>query len=157
MAHLIPVTPPEFRLYCAIHVRSASRCCYKAPHADARFNHFLVFDAPPAASWPVLVFFNGLGGHRLIAAMIEGIAREHHVQILTLDKPGGGGSSSAISSARGTTIASRTRWMHTAVLAVLAYHHTTSFAALSHSNGPSSPRASAAPSPSASPLRSRPH
>ncbi|KAJ7056064.1 hypothetical protein C8F01DRAFT_1156699 [Mycena amicta] len=76
----------------------------------ARFNNTLDFDfpldgtthratvsyaytyAPPEASWPVLIFFNGLGGHRLIAALIEGIAREHGVQVLTLDKHGAGGS-----------------------------------------------------------------
>ncbi|KAJ7115074.1 hypothetical protein C8R43DRAFT_1242430 [Mycena crocata] len=111
-----------------------------------RFNHSLDFDfevgrkstvtyaltdATPDASWPILVFFNGLGGHRLIAAMMEGIAREHHVQILTLDKPGGGGSSSSTP----IPLASRTRWMHTALLAVLAHHRITTFAALSHSNG----------------------
>ncbi|KAJ6481347.1 hypothetical protein C8R47DRAFT_1218509 [Mycena vitilis] len=32
--------------------------------------------APPdaGAAWPLIVFFNGLGGHRLIAALLEGIA-----------------------------------------------------------------------------------
>ncbi|KAJ7628037.1 hypothetical protein DFH06DRAFT_1338863 [Mycena polygramma] len=79
--------------------------------AHARFNQTLDFEfelpaeetrtatvtyaltaVPPDASWPVLVFFNGLGGHHLIAALVEGLAREHHVQILTLDRPGCGGS-----------------------------------------------------------------
>ncbi|KAF7348723.1 Cellobiohydrolase I [Mycena venus] len=115
-----------------------------------RFNHTLDFDfelsgadshtatvsyaatdVPPDASWPVLVFFNGLGGHRLIAAMTEGIAREHSVQILTLDKPGAGSSSRGVS----IPLAARTRWMHAALMAVLAHEHITRFAVLSHSNG----------------------
>ncbi|KAJ6599688.1 hypothetical protein DFH09DRAFT_625791 [Mycena vulgaris] len=87
--------------------------------------------APADATWPVLVFFNGLGGHRFIAAMIEGIARAHRVQILTLDKPGGGSSASAVP----IPLALRTRWMHAALLAVLSHTHTRRFAALSHSNG----------------------
>ncbi|KAJ7472905.1 hypothetical protein B0H11DRAFT_2236783 [Mycena galericulata] len=92
---------------------------------------YALTDAPPDGSWPVLVFFNGLGGHRLIAAMIEGIAREHKVQFLTLDKPNAGGS------ARGVRIplAARTRWMHAALLAVLEHEHILRFAVLSHSNG----------------------
>ncbi|KAJ7282460.1 hypothetical protein C8J57DRAFT_1554422 [Mycena rebaudengoi] len=77
---------------------------------------------PPDDEWPVLLFFNGLGGYRLVAAFIEGIAHEHSVQMLTLDKPGSGGSSPNTP-------------MHTALLAVLAHHHITRFAALSHSNG----------------------
>ncbi|KAJ6517101.1 hypothetical protein DFH09DRAFT_1430832 [Mycena vulgaris] len=115
-----------------------------------RFNHSLDFDfqipgaasstatvtyaltsAPADAAWPVLVFFNGLGGHRFIAAMIEGIARAHRVQILTLDKPGGGSSASAVP----IPLALRTRWMHAALLAVLSHTHTQCFAVLSHSNG----------------------
>ncbi|KAJ6599683.1 hypothetical protein DFH09DRAFT_1503758 [Mycena vulgaris] len=86
---------------------------------------------PPDAAWPVLVFFNGLGGHRLVAAMIEGIARTHRVQVLVLDKPGSGGS------ARDTPLplALRTRWMHAALLAVLSHTHTQRFAVTSHSNG----------------------
>ncbi|KAJ7670734.1 hypothetical protein DFH06DRAFT_1369766 [Mycena polygramma] len=127
-----------------------------------RFNHSLDFEfalpgaasptpatvtyaltaAPPDASWPLIVFFNGLGGHRLIAALLEGIARAHHVQILTLDRPGCGGSrsySSSNSNSNGGPIpvplASRTRWTHAAHLAVLAHLHTTRFAVISHSNG----------------------
>ncbi|KAJ6599699.1 hypothetical protein DFH09DRAFT_1503803 [Mycena vulgaris] len=118
--------------------------------ALARFNHSLDFDfeipgaasstatvtyaltyAPADAAWPVLVFFNGLGGHRFIAAMIEGIARAHRVQILTLDKPGGGSSASAVP----IPLALRTRWMYAALLAVLSHTHTRRFAAFSHSNG----------------------
>ncbi|KAJ6509821.1 hypothetical protein DFH09DRAFT_1288643 [Mycena vulgaris] len=87
--------------------------------------------APADAAWPVLVFFNGLGGHRFIAAMIEGIARAHCVQILTLDKPGGGSSSSAVP----VPLTLRTRWMHAALLAVLSHTHIRRFATLSHSNG----------------------
>ncbi|KAJ7908704.1 hypothetical protein B0H13DRAFT_2273264 [Mycena leptocephala] len=85
---------------------------------------YALTDAPPDGSWPVLVFFNGLGGHRFVAAMIEGIARSHRVQILTLDKPNAG-----------IPLAARTRWMHAALLAVLAHHTITRFALLSHSNG----------------------
>ncbi|KAJ6529326.1 hypothetical protein B0H19DRAFT_1274361 [Mycena capillaripes] len=92
---------------------------------------YALTDAPLSASLPVLVLFNGLGGHRLIAAMTEGIARSHSVQILTLDKPGAGGSSLGVS----IPLATRTRWMHTALLAVLAHHSITRFAVLSHSNG----------------------
>ncbi|KAJ7689909.1 hypothetical protein B0H17DRAFT_1201939 [Mycena rosella] len=87
--------------------------------------------APPGGAWPVLIFFNGLGGHRLIAAMIEGIASAHRVQILTVDKPGAGGSARGVS----LPLAHRTRWMHAALLAVLAHTRTTRFAVLSHSNG----------------------
>ncbi|KAJ7484135.1 hypothetical protein FB451DRAFT_1363728 [Mycena latifolia] len=92
---------------------------------------YALTDAPSDGSWPVLVFFNGLGGHRLIAAMIEGIARAHRVQILTLDKPGAGGSAHGVA----IPLAARTRWMHTALLAVLAHTHIARFAVLSHSNG----------------------
>jgi hypothetical protein len=35
---------------------------------------YALTDAPPDSPWLVVVFFNGLGGHRLIAAMIEGIS-----------------------------------------------------------------------------------
>ncbi|KAJ7154493.1 hypothetical protein C8R46DRAFT_1117514 [Mycena filopes] len=96
------------------------------PHTETV--SYALTDAPPDRSWPVLVFFNGLGGHRLIAALTEGIAREHHVQLLTLDKPAGGRSSP-------TPLAARTRWMHAALLAVLAHERIPRFAALSHSNG----------------------
>ncbi|KAJ7306220.1 hypothetical protein DFH08DRAFT_902410 [Mycena albidolilacea] len=95
---------------------------------------YALTDAPPDSPWPVVVFFNGLGGHRLIAAMIEGIAREHAVQILTLDKPGGGLSSLAPAGVP-LPLALRTRWMHAALLAVLSHLRITRFAALSHSNG----------------------
>ncbi|KAJ7859369.1 hypothetical protein B0H14DRAFT_632880 [Mycena olivaceomarginata] len=91
---------------------------------------YALTDAPPDSPWPVVVFFNGLGGHRLIAAMIEGIAREHAVRILTLDKPGGGHSARVP-----LPLAARTRWMHAALLAVLSHLRITRFAALSHSNG----------------------
>ncbi|KAJ7437940.1 hypothetical protein FB451DRAFT_1416520 [Mycena latifolia] len=78
------------------------------------------------SSWPILVFFNGLGGHRLIAAMIEGIALAHRVQILTLDKPSG--------SVHGIAIPC-THWMHATLLAILVHLHIARFAVLSHSNG----------------------
>ncbi|KAJ6599693.1 hypothetical protein DFH09DRAFT_625824 [Mycena vulgaris] len=63
--------------------------------------------------------------------MIEGIARAHRVQIITLDKPGGGSSASAVP----IPLSLRTRWMHAALLAVLSHTHTPRFAVLSHSNG----------------------
>ncbi|KAJ7908712.1 hypothetical protein B0H13DRAFT_1878484 [Mycena leptocephala] len=91
---------------------------------------YALTDVPPDGSWPVLVLFNGLGGHRFVAALIEGIARSHRVQILTLDKPNGGGSPGL-----SIPLAARTRWMHAALLAVLAHHTITRFALLSHSNG----------------------
>ncbi|KAJ7093414.1 hypothetical protein B0H15DRAFT_947538 [Mycena belliarum] len=95
--------------------------------------------APPAGAWPVLVFFNGLGGHRLVAALFEGIAREHRVQILVLDKPSGPLCQSFAPTAPTTPLplplALRTRWAHAALLAVLAHHRIARFAALSHSNG----------------------
>ncbi|KAJ7912063.1 hypothetical protein B0H13DRAFT_554913 [Mycena leptocephala] len=94
---------------------------------------YALTDAPPDGSWPVLVFFNGLGGHRFVAALIEGIARSHRVQILTLDKPDGGGSS--LRPAVSIPLAARTRWMHAALLAVLAHRAITRFALFSHSNG----------------------
>ncbi|KAJ7027765.1 hypothetical protein C8F04DRAFT_1237915 [Mycena alexandri] len=122
----------------------------KAYLALPRFNHTLDFDlelpgaesrtasvsyaltdVPPDASWPVLIFFNGLGGHRIIAALTEGIARAHNVQLLTLDKPGAGGSFLGVP----IPLAARTRWMHAALLAVLAHEHIPRFAVLSHSNG----------------------
>ncbi|KAJ7036344.1 hypothetical protein C8F04DRAFT_1257907 [Mycena alexandri] len=84
----------------------------------------------PTRPGPVLVFFNGLGGHRMIAALTEAIARAHNVQMLTLDKPGAGASSLSVH----IPIAARTRWMHTALLAVLAHEHIPRFAVLSHSN-----------------------
>ncbi|KAJ6471664.1 Alpha/Beta hydrolase protein [Mycena vitilis] len=86
--------------------------------------------APPdaACQWPLIVFFNGLGGHRLIAALLEGIAVAHQVRILTLDRPGCGGSTSV-------PLALRTRWTHAAHLAVFAHLHTTRFALISHSAG----------------------
>ncbi|KAJ7056069.1 hypothetical protein C8F01DRAFT_1156719 [Mycena amicta] len=119
----------------------------------ARFNNTLDFDfalggtthratvsyaytyAPPEASWPVLIFFNGLGGHRLIAALIEGIAREHGVQVLTLDKHGAGGSTIDSPTSTPLPLDGRTRFMHVGLLAVLTRHDITQFAILSHSNG----------------------
>ncbi|KAJ6489203.1 Alpha/Beta hydrolase protein [Mycena vitilis] len=92
---------------------------------------YALTEAPSDASWPVVVFVNGLGGHHLMAALAEGIAREHHVQILTLDRPGCGGSSRGVP----VPLASRTRWTHAAHLAVLAHHDITRFALVSHSNG----------------------
>ncbi|KAJ7912071.1 hypothetical protein B0H13DRAFT_2271727 [Mycena leptocephala] len=94
---------------------------------------YTLTDAPPDGSWPVLVLFNGLGGHRFVATLIEGIARSHRVQILTLDKPDGGRSS--LRPGVSIPLAARTRWMHAALLAVLAYHTITRFALFSHSNG----------------------
>ncbi|KAJ7258392.1 hypothetical protein B0H12DRAFT_443397 [Mycena haematopus] len=88
---------------------------------------------PPSESWPILLFFDGLG-HRLITAMTEGIARAHKIQILTLDKPGAG-SSACTSPGFTLPLSARTRWMHAALLAVLAHLRITRFAVLSHSNG----------------------
>ncbi|KAF8217474.1 hypothetical protein K438DRAFT_1795068 [Mycena galopus ATCC 62051] len=88
--------------------------------------------APPSESWPVLLFFNGLGGHRLIIAMTEGIARSHQVQMLTLDKSGAGSSKC---HGIDLPLSDRTRWMHTALLAVLAHLQISRFAILAHSNG----------------------
>ncbi|KAF7338869.1 Cellobiohydrolase I [Mycena sanguinolenta] len=88
---------------------------------------------PPSESWPILIFFNGLGGHRLITAMTEGIARAHNIQILTIDKPSAGSSKCTDNFA--LPLFARTRWMHTALLAVLAHLQITRFAVLSHSNG----------------------
>ncbi|KAJ7033112.1 hypothetical protein C8F04DRAFT_1355027 [Mycena alexandri] len=104
----------------------------KLPGAECRTASvsYALTDVPPDASWPVLVFFNGLGGHRMIAALTEAIARAHNVQMLTLDKPGAGASSLSVH----IPIAARTRWMHTALLAVLAHEHIPRFAVLSHSN-----------------------
>ncbi|KAF7297030.1 Cellobiohydrolase I [Mycena indigotica] len=130
------------------------------PHQDIeylslpRFNRSLDFDftvneetynatvsyaltyAPDETTWPVLVFFNGLGGHRLIAALIEGIVREHGVQVLTIDKHGAG-ESKVVNLPKNTPfpLEARTRFMHTGLLAVLARHNITQFAVLSHSNG----------------------
>ncbi|KAJ7258389.1 hypothetical protein B0H12DRAFT_443260 [Mycena haematopus] len=89
---------------------------------------------PPSETWPVLLFFNGLGGHRLITAMTEGIARAHKIQILTVDKPGAGSSACTSPSVK-LPLSARTRWMHTALLTVLAHLQITRFAVLSHSNG----------------------
>ncbi|KAJ6469246.1 hypothetical protein C8R45DRAFT_1016473 [Mycena sanguinolenta] len=119
--------------------------------ALSRFNHTLDFEfalgteihpatvgyaltyVPPSESWPVLIFFNGLGGHRLITAMTEGIARAHKIQILTIDKPSAGSSKCTDNFV--LPLSARTKWMHTALLAVLAHLQITRFAVLSHSNG----------------------
>ncbi|KAJ7437968.1 hypothetical protein FB451DRAFT_1570499 [Mycena latifolia] len=87
---------------------------------------YVLTDARPDGFWPVLVFFSGLCGHRLIAAMIEGIAHAHRIQIITLDKPGAGGSACDVA----LPLTARTRWMHTALLAVLAHTHIALFYAL---------------------------
>ncbi|KAF7313148.1 Cellobiohydrolase I [Mycena kentingensis (nom. inval.)] len=85
--------------------------------------------APPEAYWPVVVFFNGLGGHRLIAALIEGIAREHGVQVLTLDKHAAGGS--VVNGSPSIPLSDRTRFMHAGLLAVLDRLRITRFAVMS--------------------------
>ncbi|KAF7320712.1 Cellobiohydrolase I [Mycena chlorophos] len=96
---------------------------------------YAITEAPVDAAWPVLVFFNGLGGHRLIAALIEGIAKEHKVQVLTVDKHGAGHSTVHLPRNAVIPLEDRTRFMHLGLLAVLKKLEIAQFAVLSHSNG----------------------
>ncbi|KAK7059903.1 cellobiohydrolase I [Favolaschia claudopus] len=91
---------------------------------------YALTDAPSDSDWPLLVFFNGMGSHRLMLALLEGFASSHKVQVLGIDKPNA-------SASRDDPIpfASRTRWMYSAFLAIMSHLQRTRFAVLSHSNG----------------------
>jgi len=79
-------------------------------------------------SAPVVVWLNGMGGHRLAVTLLDGIFASRGVRLVTLDRPSAG---------RSTPVPLRHRLpaSHDALLAVLAAEHVSTFSLLSHSNG----------------------
>lgn len=86
---------------------------------------------PPLPDAPTIVFWNGLGAHRIAAAFLDGFLTEKGVRLLTIDKPYAGGS--AVNEK--VPVASRTKWAFAALTSVLDHHNITSFSLVSHSNG----------------------
>ncbi|GAA5876760.1 hypothetical protein JCM1840_002036 [Sporobolomyces johnsonii] len=82
----------------------------------------------PLPSSPVLIWLNGLGGHRLAGLLLDGICSEKGIRLVTLDRPSSGLSTPIALSYRVPTA-------HEALLAVLAHEGITTFSLLSHSNG----------------------
>ena len=77
---------------------------------------------------PVVVWINGMGGHRLAACLLDGKFAASGVRLITIDRPSAGKSTAV-------PLADRVRLSHEALLAVLAAENTTRFSILSHSNG----------------------
>ncbi|GAA5841505.1 hypothetical protein JCM9279_000674 [Rhodotorula babjevae] len=77
---------------------------------------------------PVVVWLNGMGGHRLAATLEDGIFASRGVRIITLDRPSAGKSTPV-------PLRHRLPASHDALLAVLAAEHVSTFSLLSHSNG----------------------
>ncbi|KAL8290602.1 hypothetical protein RQP46_002860 [Phenoliferia psychrophenolica] len=113
--------------------------------AQIKFHQSLLFrptwlapdDSPHRVSYalsgdlngPLLVIINGLGGNRLQGAILDGLASEHGVHILTLDRPSCGASTPV-------PLSHRVRWAHESLLAIHAANSLpNTFAILSHSNG----------------------
>ncbi|KAL8279886.1 hypothetical protein RQP46_007736 [Phenoliferia psychrophenolica] len=71
-----------------------------------------------------------MGGHRLFAWSLDGIANQHHMNVVTFDRPSSGGSSAC-------PLEHRVEWTHYAILAIIDSLPTkpTSFSISSHSNG----------------------
>lgn len=77
---------------------------------------------------PVLVWINGMGGHRLAACLLDGICTANGVRLITVDRPAAGKSTAV-------PLVDRVRLSHEALLAVLAKENVKHFSILSHSNG----------------------
>ncbi|GAA5979572.1 hypothetical protein JCM10908_002970 [Rhodotorula pacifica] len=77
---------------------------------------------------PVVVWINGMGGHRLAACLLDGKFTASGVRLITVDRPSAGKSTPV-------PLADRVRLSHEALLAVLAAENITRFSLLSHSNG----------------------
>ncbi|KAM0747820.1 hypothetical protein T439DRAFT_328491 [Meredithblackwellia eburnea MCA 4105] len=108
---------------------------YRPPHLlptepDHRVTFSLVGSTADPTS-PLLVVINGLGGHRLFAAMLAGIAEQYGIRVLTFDRPSAGGTTPV-------PLPHRIPSSREALLAILS-HPTldlpSSFHILSHSNG----------------------
>ncbi|GAA5951438.1 hypothetical protein JCM21900_004409 [Sporobolomyces salmonicolor] len=79
-------------------------------------------------SSPVLIWLNGLGGHRLAGLLLDGICAEKGIRLLALDRPSSGTSTPV-------AVSHRVQTSHEALLAVLDHERITTFSLLSHSNG----------------------
>ncbi|GAA5876840.1 hypothetical protein JCM3774_000788 [Rhodotorula dairenensis] len=77
---------------------------------------------------PVVVWINGMGGHRLAACLLDGKFAATGVRLVTIDRPSAGKSTPV-------PLGDRVRLSHEALLAVLAAEDITRFSLLSHSNG----------------------
>ncbi|GAA5965713.1 hypothetical protein JCM8115_000892 [Rhodotorula mucilaginosa] len=78
---------------------------------------------------PVVVWINGMGGHRLAACLLDGKFAASGVRLITIDRPSAGKSTAV-------PLADRVHLSHEALLAVLAAENNiTRFSILSHSNG----------------------
>ncbi|KAM0792968.1 hypothetical protein ACM66B_002724 [Microbotryomycetes sp. NB124-2] len=86
------------------------------------------FEDPQA---PTLVWINGLGGHRLSIAILDGICLSYGVKVITFDRPGAGLSSSS----EQVPLACRIPVTYDSLMAVLKKEHVTKCSILSHSNG----------------------
>ncbi|GAA5928727.1 hypothetical protein JCM3775_004619 [Rhodotorula graminis] len=77
---------------------------------------------------PVVVWLNGMGGHRLAATLLDGIFASRGVRLVTLDRPSAGKSTPV-------PLPYRVPASLDALVAVLAAEHVSTFSLLSHSNG----------------------
>ncbi|KAK4696326.1 hypothetical protein P7C70_g8397, partial [Phenoliferia sp. Uapishka_3] len=87
---------------------------------------------PPPANFPdpFLHTVNGMGGHRLFAWSLDGIAAQNGINLITFDRPSSGGSTPV-------QLSHRVEWTHFALVAILhdLPNKPTTFSLLSHSNG----------------------
>ncbi|GAA6026111.1 hypothetical protein JCM11491_002869 [Sporobolomyces phaffii] len=118
-----------------------------------RFHHTLTF-TPTSSTEPVtvsyalvgsvdvadsrvIVWVNGMGHHRIAAAMFDAVARTHGVRVLTIDRPASGRSTTTTTTTEGTRYRDRVRVVTEACHRVLAHERLDDrgFELWTHSNG----------------------
>ncbi|GAA5819975.1 hypothetical protein JCM10212_005634 [Sporobolomyces blumeae] len=77
---------------------------------------------------PVVVWINGMGHHRLAAANLDGICRDHGVKLVTVDRPGAGRSTRV-------DLGQRVETAFEMLVRVLDVERVSEFSLLTHSNG----------------------
>ncbi|GAA6012511.1 hypothetical protein JCM10207_009024 [Rhodosporidiobolus poonsookiae] len=86
------------------------------------------FTGSPDPSAPVVVWLNGMGGHRMAAVNFDGLFSSRGVRLLAIDRSSSGKTTPC-------PLKYRVRISYEALLAVLKKEGITDFSLLSHSNG----------------------